>query len=403
MKKIAAFAAIAVLLGVVVWGVFRPAGPPEIPFAKVSRRTLASNIQTNGKVQPLEWAPVRAGRAGAVAKVFVEKGQEVVRGTRIAELATDGARDDLAAAEARISEAKAQLDTLDRGGRDSELAAIDSSLKAARWELESAKIEADALERLVEKQAATRLESERAGARLRKAENEVAALDFKRKTIVSPVDRKEAEARLREAESDAARARTRIVYGVAQAPIDGMVYNLVARAGLYVQTGDLLAEIGQLDRLRATIFVDEPELGRVTEQMPVVITWDALPGREWSGTIEQLPTRIVQLGTRQVGEVLGVIDNSGRELPASANINARIQARVSENALTIPKEALLREGEQIGVYVLEEDHVVWREIQLGASSITRAEVLRGLDDEGAVALPTEAALSDGQRVSPVFP
>ena len=58
----------------------------------------------------------------------------------------------------------------------------------------------------------------------------------------------------------------------------------------------------------------------------MTITWDALPGHQWKGEVDKLPTQIVPLGTRQVGEVGCVIENPDRDLLPNANINADIQA-----------------------------------------------------------------------------
>ena len=90
---------------------------------------------------------------------------------------------------------------------------------------------------------------------------------------------------------------------VVRAPIAGTVYQFDLKPGAYLNAGDLVASIGQLDRVRVKVFVDEPDLGRVKRGMPVGITWDAMPGRQWKGVVDKTPTQIVALGTRQVGEV----------------------------------------------------------------------------------------------------
>ncbi|HOK47431.1 MAG TPA: efflux RND transporter periplasmic adaptor subunit, partial [Bryobacteraceae bacterium] len=102
---------------------------------------------------------------------------------------------------------------------------------------------------------------------------------------------------------------------------------LSARRGSYVNTGDTVAEIGELGTLRVRVYVDEPELGRVAEGMPAVITWDAMPERQWKGTVEKMPTQIVALGTRQVGEVIVTIENADQSLLPGTNINAEIIPR----------------------------------------------------------------------------
>src|SRR6266487_3540121 len=43
-----------------VWIFLKKTTPPEVDFTKVIRETLISSLSTNGKVDPVEWMPVRA-------------------------------------------------------------------------------------------------------------------------------------------------------------------------------------------------------------------------------------------------------------------------------------------------------------------------------------------------------
>jgi multidrug efflux pump subunit AcrA (membrane-fusion protein) len=134
--------------------------------------------------------------------------------------------------------------------------------------------------------------------------------------------------------------------------------------------------------------------------MPVTVTWDAKAGKEWKGSVEKVPTEITSIGTRQVGEVVCNVDNPDRELLPGTNINAAIRSREVENALAVPKEALRRENGQTGVLVLEGDHLVWRPVQTGISSITRSQVTGALKEGDMVLLPTERPLKSGDKVKP---
>jgi HlyD family secretion protein len=118
--------------------------------------------------------------------------------------------------------------------------------------------------------------------------------------------------------------------------------------------------------------------------------------------VDKLPTQIVPLGTRQVGEVGCIIENPDRDLLPNANINADIQATVVDNALAIPKEAIRRQDSETGVLLLQGDRVVWRKVNLGISSYTKSQVLSGLMEGDAAALPAEKPIQNGSRVQPVF-
>ena len=402
MKKL--LAAVAVLVLLLAWWMYRRRSvPPDIPFAKVKRERLLSTLSTNGRVEPLEWAPVRAERAGLVERVFVERGQRVLKGEPLAELSARESKADLAAAEARIHQARAELDLIERGGKPADRAAIEGELAAAKLELEAARKEHAALARLADKQAATRQEVIDAERRVERARVQVQALENRRNALVSETDRTVAQARLQEAEAAASLARLRIDQAVIRSPVAGTVYDLAARPGAYLNGGDLATNVGQLEKVQVRVYVDEPELGRVAAGRPVTITWDALPGRAWKGAVERLPTEIIALGTRQVGEVFCMVDNPDGELLPGTNINAEILSEAVEKALTIPKEALRRASNEAGVYVLEGDRIIWRKTALGASSITRAQVLEGLKEGDSVALPTNRPLANGMAVRAVYP
>jgi HlyD family secretion protein len=393
------------LLGAAVigtWVAVRRTSPPELNFTKAIRETLVSSLSTNGKVEPIEWMPVRSERAGVITRAWISKGQLVRKGDPLVELDTRVASADLSKAQAAIQEAKAQEQVLTQGGRVAERQQIEADLARARLDLDAAQKNYQALERLVAKQAATRQELDSAHQLVEQLELKIQALEKNKAVLVTATDQDIAKARLREAEAAAAVAQTNLDLSVIRAPMDGTVYDFDLKQGSYVNPGDPIAKVGLLNRVRVTVYVDEPDLGKVREGELVVITWDALPGHQWKGKVDKLPTQIVPLGTRQVGEVGCIIENPDRELRPNANINADIQATVVENAIAIPKEAIRRQGSDTGVLLLEGDRAVWRKVTLGISNYTKSQVVSGLNDGDAVALPSEKPIQSGARVQAVF-
>jgi HlyD family secretion protein len=387
---------------IVAWVAMKKAAPPEVAFTKASRETLVSSLSTNGKVEPIEWMPVRSERAGVITRTWVSRGQFVRKGDPLVELDARVASADLSKAQAAIQEAQAQEQVLTQGGRIAERQQIEADLARARLDLDAAQKSYQALERLVEKQAATRQELDSARQLVDQLQLKIQALEKNKTALVTGVDKEIAKARLQEAQSAATVAQTNLDLGVIRAPMDGTVYDFDLKQGSYVNPGDPIAKVGRLDRVRVTVYVDEPDLGRVREGELVTITWDALPGHQWKGQVDKLPTQIVPLGTREVGEVGCIIENPDRELKPNANINADIKATVVENAIAIPKEAIRRQGSDTGVLLLAGDRAVWRKVSLGISNYTKSQVLSGLKDGDAVAMPSEKPIQSGARVQPVF-
>ena len=387
---------------ITAWVAFKKTTPPEVDFAKVTRETMVSTLPTNGKVEPIEWLPVRAERTGVVTKVLVSRGQQVSKDEPLIELDTRVASAEVSKAQAAIKEAQTQQQVLEQGGRIAERQQTEADLARTRLDLEAAQKNYQTLDRLAGKQAATRQDLDTARQTVEQLQLRVKSLEEHRGALVTGSDKEIARARVQQAESTAAIARTNLDLSVIRAPIDGTLYDFDLKQGAFVNAGDPVAKVGRLDRVRVTVYVDEPDLGKVRKGEVVNITWDALPGHQWKGAVDKLPTQIVPLGTRQVGEVGCVIENPQRDLIPNANINAEIQATVVERALALPKEAIRREGSETGVYLLQGDRVVWRKIGVGVSTYTKSQVLSGLSDGDAVALPSEKPLKNGSKVEPVY-
>ncbi len=387
---------------VAVWILSRKTRPPEVDFVKVTRETIVSSLSTNGKVEPIEWLPARAERAGAITRVFIARGQQVRKDEPLVELDTRVVTAELGKAQAAIKEAKTQEQVLDQGGRIAERQQVNADLARAKLDLDVAQKQQSALERLVAKQAATQVELDNVRQAVDQLQLRIRALEQHMAALVTGSDREIARAKLQEAESAASVARINLDLSVIRAPMDGTVYDFDLKTGVFLNPGDPVAKVGKLDRVRVTVYVDEPDMGKVHKGEAVIITWEALPGHRWKGEVDKLPTQVVPLGTRQVGEVGCVIENPDRDLLPNANINADIQAAVVSGALVLPKEAFRREGSETGVFRLQGDRVAWRKVNLGVSSYTKSQVLSGLQEGDAVALPSEKAMKNGSKVEPVI-
>jgi len=401
LKKVV-FWAVLVAAAALGWGLLRKQEPRQVHFAHARRQVLVSTLPTNGKVEPFEWQAVRAETAGVVSEVAVQDGQNVSRGAELARMSDPSLETDIQTAEAKVAEARANLAAAQAGGRPAELTDIENSLARARLDLEQQQIDYNAFRRLAEKQAATRSEVQAAQDKVEHTRLTIDGLEKRRASLVAKPDVAANEARLRDAEVVLEGAKARAALIVVRAPIAGTVYGLAVRPGAYVNVGDLVANIGRLDRLRVKVYVDEPELGRVAVGQPVAITWQALPGRRWQGTVERMPTSVEALGSRQVGEVVCTIENPGRELIPGTNVDAEIRTAVVDQALVIPREALRHDAEGDYVLRLVGDTVERRAVNTGASTVSLVQITSGLADSDAVALPSDVPLAPGVRMTPVM-
>jgi HlyD family secretion protein len=184
------------------------------------------------------------------------------------------------------------------------------------------------------------------------------------------------------------------------APSDGTLYSLPIRAGDYVKVGDTLAEMADLRHVRVRAFVDEPDLGWLEANQAVQVSWDAKPGRTWTGHTEMVPKQVVARGTRSVGEVLCSVDNDKLELLPNVNVEVRILVRARQGALVIDRSAVRYDSGKHFVFLFDGDKIHRREISVGVASATKYEIVAGLREGDRVALPGDQELHDGMDVRP---
>jgi HlyD family secretion protein len=384
------------------WGLDSREATPEVHFAATRRLTIESTVSTNGKVEPVEWAAARAETAGVVRTVEVQRGQRLEAGQILVRLDTKSAESDLASALAKEQEARAEVTTLGQGGKAATLANLNDSIRTAQAAVDVARRDYEAFQRLQAQQAATKLQVLESKDALDRAKLLLASLQHQRSTQVTASDRVVAEAKLRDARSAVALAQHRVTLGDIRSPIAGTVYQFDVKVGAYMQPGDLVALIGKLDRVKVIVYIDEPDLGRVAVGMPVRITWDARPGREWWGRVDRLPTQVVAQGTRTVGEVTTIVENPNHDLLPGVTVNATVVSAVVKDALAIPKAALRTFRGASGVYKLSGRTVVWTPVKTGVSDVNNVQILSGLQLRDRVAEQSgDIEIRNGMRVNPV--
>ena len=387
------------------WGLGHGESAPAIHFTTAQLKTIESTVSTNGKVEPAEWAAARAETAGVVQSVSVQRGQTVQAGQPLVILDTTAAQSDLAGALARQQEAQAESVIVGQGGKAAALAGVNNSIKTAQVALEVAQRNYDSVQRLAAQQAATKLQVQDAKDAVERAKLQLATLEDQRRTLVTTGDKAIAQAKLHDAQSEVSLAQHRLALNEVRAPIAGTAYQFDLKVGAYLQPGDLVALVGNLDQVKVIVYVDEPDLGRVALGMPVSITWDARPGQTWRGRVDKLPTEVIALGTRTVGEVTTIVQNPNRDLLPGVTVNATIVSKLVKDALSIPKAALRTSGGGNGVYRLKGTSIVWAPVNAGVSDINNVQILSGLEAGAKVAdrviEPSDAELKNGMRVRPV--
>jgi HlyD family secretion protein len=184
-----------------------------------------------------------------------------------------------------------------------------------------------------------------------------------------------------------------------RAPVSGLVlYRRDRRQepqiGDECQPGQALVELVNLDVLQARIYVLERDGGSLEKDQPVVIKLDAVPEKEYNGTI------------RTVSSVAGALErnspllyftcdvdisDAGRDLKRirpGMNLRADVVLQKYDSCFVVPSSAVTyREREKDNqVYVQEGDRFEPKSVQVGMSSHGEAVILGGIEEGTLIAL-----------------
>lgn len=393
---------IAAGLGVFVLAAFVSLRGAKVPVRaeKAVRETISNTISTNGKIEPLENFEAHAPVATTVRKLYVHEGDWVKKGQLLLRLEDSDIRAQAARAVAQLRSAQADLTAVRTGGTHEEVLTNQAELVKARTERDAAQRNLAAMQNLQRRGAASPAEVEEAENRMKRAQAQVHLLEQKQQGRYSRPEVSKAQAQAAEGSATYAAAAALLRGANVRAERDGMVYSLPVREGQYVNPGDLLVQVANLSSVQLRAFVDEPEIGRLAKGQKVTVTWDALPGRSWEGTLTRVPTTVTLRGTRTVGELTCEVANPEMKLLPNVNVSVLVLTARHENALTIPREAVRDEGGKRYVFEIVNGELKRREVETSVSNLTRIEITRGLKEQAQVALGSESVenLREGMPV-----
>ena len=371
-----------------------------VTAATVHVGSLEAWVTTNGVVEPTDPHQLRAPASAFVRTLRVVEGQAVRRSDVLMTLDFSQQKAELARAREDFTTAQHDLQSAEAGGAADERAQIESDLRKADVEGAHLRAERDTLTRLVATKAATRQELDQVNLDLARAEATHAALITKLQQLG-----REAASGVQVRRFALERARETIKMLEAQvasetlrAPLDGAVYSLPVRSGSRVETGDLLAAVGDLGKMQVRAFVDEPELASIQKGQPVQVSWSAVANRVWAGHVERLPGAIVVRGERHVGEVICSLDDTAQLIP-NLDVDVRIRVQARPRALLVPRQAVVSDQAGPFVFVIQNGTIQRSRVVIDVASPTNDAILSGLHEGDVVALPGNADLTDGMHVT----
>lgn len=171
---------------------------------------------------------------------------------------------------------------------------------------------------------------------------------------------------------------------ILRAPIAGTVTSRKATIGHMVDLETVLFEIVDTSVMWVEIDIPESSLSVVRAGQSTAIVVDAMPDREWPGTIEYLAPAI-DPRTRTAKARLS-LDNPDGLLRANMYGRALIELADAKPTVMVPKEAVQRAGGTALVFVrLAQDAFEARRVRVGRSEGAQVEILEGIEPGEPVA------------------
>jgi RND family efflux transporter MFP subunit len=273
----------------------------------------------------------------------------------------------------------------DRVGRSTVLLRIDPD----RYRLELARADANYQRTLAD---ARRAASDLARREELARENLVAAEELNRAR--QEADRLAADALSVKAARDI--AAQNLARADVRPPTPGVVNTKTVETGRFVKTGDVLATLVDVSRLRLRFRISEAESLRARVGQSVRFRVASLGSREFMATIYHVGD-VADPGTRQV-EVLAWVKNPG-ELKPGFFAEVTLASETRPNALVVPEGAVQASEKGFVTYVVEDGKARLRPIQIGLRTGTgHVEILSGVKPGDVVVVEGSDRLTEGLSV-----
>jgi membrane fusion protein (multidrug efflux system) len=240
------------------------------------------------------------------------------------------------------------------------------------------------------------LEAARALATVRKLENNYRrSRELAERKLVSADANDQIKYELESARASYDLARLELSYTNVTAPISGVVAQRMFKPGNLIALNAPVFRIVDNSRLEAVLNVPERELATLKVGLPIKLTVDALPGQVFDGTIDRL-SPVVDSGSGTF-RVVGAFTGGGALRPGMfGRINVVYDQR--NDALTIPRAALLEDEGDTAVYTVRDKKAVRVPVTLGYVNGELAEIRSGLKEGEPVITAGKVAVRDGTAV-----
>ncbi len=339
--------------------------PPAFRLARVEQGPLVSAITAAGTLSAVVTVEVSSQLSGQIAELNADFNSQVGAGQVLARLNGDQldarlaqARADLESARATLNQQVAQLDKAKADVANAKANVANAAAQVMRSDLALRDADRDLVRRqdLRGRGVVSTSDLEKAETAARSARAQLASSNAQKQQAEAGLASSEASLQVSTAQVEVARAQVAqreaalqlvevdVKRSVIRSPIDGVVVNRAINIGQTVAaslSAPTLFTIAQdLRQMEVLANINEADIGRVREGLPVRFTVTAYPGEFFSGTVSQV--RLAPKEEQNVVTYIAVItvENPGIRLLPGMTANLSITVDERARAVKIPNAAL---------------------------------------------------------------
>lgn len=353
---------------------------------RVQRHNVGSTLTIAGEFKAFQDVDVHAKVAGYIRKIYVDVGDHVKAGQTLAVL--------------EVPELQAQL-----GGADAALRAAQEQIRRAQGDVQRAQSAHAAAH-----SAYTRLKQaadSRAGLVAQQEVDDAQAKDLGSEGQVASAEAElsSAKQQMEVAQANQKQYAALSNYTQITAPFAGVITNRFADTGALVAAGTSsstqaipVVRLVQVSVLRLVLPIPESVAAQIHLGDVVNVRVQALD-RDLLGKVSRFADALDMQTRTMVTEI--DVENRDRRLMPGMYTETKLSLREKRNALTVPLEAVARNGDDATVLALNaQNKIEERHIRLGAEDNERVEVASGLSENERVIIGNRSQFRVGELVQP---
>lgn len=244
------------------------------------------------------------------------------------------------------------------------------------------------------------LEAERSKATMDRLKNELNRKEeLFQKKLISAQEFENAKFEYQAQKSAYELAELQIRYSQIRAPISGVISDRMIKVGNMVNLDQEVYQITDFDPLLAVLNIPEHEMDKLKKGQSAIIQVDAIASQTFEGNVLRIsPTVNPETGTFEV--TVSIKDDSGRLKPGMFG-RVRIVYDTRNNALMVPKNAVMSEDGVSSVFIVSNKLAHRKTIRTGYENGNNIEVLEGISPADTVVTIGQSSLQDSSLVEVV--